>query len=175
MIFFHTMYYICTLTKCQCLKRSLYTAANKYQLTSKQAATLLQLRSRWSVCTVRMKTFSPSHSSPVGSVSIWLWGNESSVASSHALCSLILLFKDLAFSPRVAFWPFLKLPLSLVSFISSSSRLLHLSQLQTSLYHFSESLFSSFIPQYLIPQINISTILLKAPFIFFLTSFSFTV
>lgn len=41
MIFFHTMYYICTLwqTKCQCLKRSLYTAANKYQLgwlTSKQ-------------------------------------------------------------------------------------------------------------------------------------------
>lgn len=108
MIFFHTMYYICT--------HSLYTAAKRYQLgwlTSKQAATLLQLRSRWSVCTVRMKTFSPSHSShlrePVGSVSIWLWGNESSVVSSHALCSLILLFKDLVFSPRVAFWPFLKL------------------------------------------------------------------
>lgn len=153
MIFFHTMYYICTLwqTKCQCLKRSLYTAANKYQLgwlTSKQAATLLQLRSRWSVCTVRMKTFSPSHSShlrePVGSVSIWLWGNESSVVSSHALCSLILLFKDLAFSPRVAFWPFLKLPLSPVFFISSSSLPVYSS---TSLsFRHSFSRFSSFIP-----------------------------
>lgn len=153
MIFFHTMYYICTLwqTKCQCLKRSLYTAAKKYQLgwlTSKQAATLLQLRSRWSVCTVRMKTFSPSHSShlrePVGSVSIWLWGNESSVVSSHALCSLILLFKDLAFSPRVAFWPFLKLPLSPVFFISSSSLPVYSS---TSLsFRHSFSRFSSFIP-----------------------------
>lgn len=119
-------------------------------LTSKQAATLLQLRSRWSVRTVRMKTFSPSHSShlsePVGSVSmgifgVWLWGNESSVVSSHALCSLILLFKDFAFSSCVAFWPFLKLPLSPVSLfpppVYSSTSL----SFRHSFSHFYESLF----------------------------------
>lgn len=94
MIFFHTMYYICT--------HSLYTAAKKYQLgwlTSKQAATLLQLRSRWSVCTVRMKTFSPSHSShlrePVGSVSIWLrkW-----IICGVISCSLLPYFTFQGFS-----------------------------------------------------------------------------